>query len=147
MKGLTPEDRFLQKVKARESGCHEWQSTIKRDGYGGFWLNKPTLAHIAAWKIFRGEIPEGMCVLHRCDNRKCVNLAHLYLGTQKDNVHDMHERKRAVGNRKLKQSDVQDIRQMLKTSNWSQAEIGRLYGVKQAAISKIKLQNTWAPSN
>lgn len=146
MSGLTPKERFLQKVEVQTSGCHEWKSTIKRDGYGQFWLNKSIRAHIAAWKLFKGEVPTGMCVLHHCDNRKCVNLDHLYIGTQKDNVRDMHSRKRFVGHRTLTAQDVKDIRDRHQFIGWSQSEVADLYGVKQAAISKIKLNKTWTPS-
>lgn len=140
---LSPQERFTAKVSARASDCHEWTSTIKKDGYGSFWLGKPTPAHIAAWKLFRGEVPSGLCVLHKCDNRRCVNLDHLYVGTHKDNVRDMHARKRFVGHRTLKQHDVSDIRAMLDEGRWSQTEIAHLYGVRQPAISKIKTNRTW----
>lgn len=143
MRGLDPKERFTAKVRVSESGCHEWTSTIKRDGYGSFWLGKPTKAHIAAWTLFSGPIPGGLCVLHHCDNRKCVNLAHLYLGTQKDNVRDMHVRGRFVGHRTLSPDDVSEIRAMLKAGRYTQEWIASQFGVRQAAISKIKQGQTW----
>jgi hypothetical protein len=68
----------------------EWTGARFRLGYGSFrYPHKPASAHRVGWTLFRGPIPVGMCVLHVCDNRPCVNLDHLYLGTQKDNVADM----------------------------------------------------------
>jgi hypothetical protein len=139
---LDPKDRFLSKIRVCESGCHEWTSTIKKDGYGSFWLEKPTQAHIAAWKLFKGSVG-GLFVLHKCDNRKCVNLDHLYLGTQRDNVRDMHARGRFVGHRTLSPADVADIRALLDDGRSTQSELAHLYGVRQSAISKIRTNRTW----
>jgi hypothetical protein len=69
-------------------------------GYGNFgYQGKSTAAHRTGWILFRGPVPAGMRVLHACDNPPCVNLDHLYLGTQKDNARDMVARGRyASGN-------------------------------------------------
>ncbi len=138
MRGLDPKERFTAKVRVSESGCHEWTSTIKRDGYGSFWLGKPTQAHIAAWTLFSGPIPGGLCVLHHCDNRKCVNLAHLYLGTPKDNARDMHSRGRAWGRRKLSDEQVRRIKDML-DFGYSQQRIAQEVGISQITVSRIHL--------
>jgi HNH endonuclease len=67
------------------SGCHIWLGPLTRTGYGSA---ATTSAHRYAWKHFRGEIPQGMCVLHRCDVRCCVNPDHLFLDTQLKNIAD-----------------------------------------------------------
>lgn len=71
------------------TGCWLWTGCVNGDGYGLVNHGRRTmLAHRMAWILGRGQIPDGMRVLHRCDNPPCVNMRHLWLGTQKDNVQD-----------------------------------------------------------
>lgn len=78
------------------SGCWLWAGKHDANGYGTFSINsKRTLAHRYAASIYIGkEIPPGMIVCHKCDNRMCVNPDHLYIGTASDNLKDAHDRKR-----------------------------------------------------
>lgn len=71
--------------------CWPWKRRIRRDGYGDIWARSigEQLAHRVAWFVAHGPIPDGLCVLHRCDNKPCCNPRHLFLGTQLDNMHDM----------------------------------------------------------
>jgi len=70
--------------------CWVWTLRKDKQGYGRVNVNyKTEQAHRVSWVAFRGEIPAGMCVLHKCDNPSCVNPDHLFLGTRKDNCHDM----------------------------------------------------------
>ena len=64
-------------------------------------------AHRMSWELVNGTIPSDLLVLHRCDNRKCVNPEHLFLGTQQDNVVDMVKKKRHVGTKGWKASELQ----------------------------------------
>ena len=129
--------RFALKVLQVESGCHEWQSTIRYDGYGKFWLNgKQEQAHRVAYLLYRGDIPCGAWVLHHCDNRKCVNPEHLYIGTAAQNSQDRSRRLRYAC-RKLTAYDVAQIRELFALGEWSQVKLADRFGVGQAHISRI----------
>jgi hypothetical protein len=94
---MTASERFAAKIAVRESGCIEWTAAADRLGYGRFGIGKKVyLSHRVAWEWERGPIPSGLCVLHRCDNPRCVNVAHLFLGTRADNTSDMLAKGRGV---------------------------------------------------
>lgn len=72
------------------AGCSEWDHGVRVREYGGVWSGgQRWLAHRLAWTEANGPIPDGLCVLHSCDNPRCCNVDHLFLGTQKDNAADM----------------------------------------------------------
>jgi hypothetical protein len=93
-------ERLNRLSKAMPSGCIEWQSTI-RNGYGRLIIGsrtdgsrKSVSAHRLAYEVHVGEIPEGMFVCHICDNPKCINPEHLFVGTRQDNVDDRENKQR-----------------------------------------------------
>lgn len=87
--------------------CWEWTGCLSGNGYGSFWDGtKRVNAHRFSYLIFTGAIPEGLLVLHRCDNRKCVNPYHLFLGTYKDNSQDCKNKGRLKINRRMFQKGV-----------------------------------------
>lgn len=91
-----PTDLFWRHVR-KSDGCWEWQGNRNNRNYGMSWyhpLGKKIPAHRVSWLLAHGEIPEGMCVLHKCDNRPCVRPDHLFLGTHSDNTRDMNAKGR-----------------------------------------------------
>ena len=85
---------FWNKVDIRgKDDCWDWKAALKKTGYGLFKIEgKMYTAHRLAWELTNGPIPEGMLILHKCDNRKCCNIEHLYCGTYQDNKRDQAER-------------------------------------------------------
>lgn len=116
-----PITRFWRNVR-KGDGCWEWTAGMSNtNGYGVFTTpyNPHQSAHRFAWVIHNGPIPEGLHVCHHCDNRKCVRPDHLFLGTAKDNTHDMIRKGRqAVGERagqsKLTTQQVAEMRSLYK---------------------------------
>lgn len=99
-------------------------------------------AHRLAWTLERGPIPDGLKVLHRCDNRRCVRVDHLFLGTQLDNIADMVMKGRSRsprgeknGNSKLSDAEVRELRRMGETA--STYELARRFGISPSYASKL----------
>jgi hypothetical protein len=92
------EERFWQRV-AVSDGCWEWTGTRDKDGYGE--ISRPgtnagkVRAHRLSWELHNGDVPEGLWVLHRCDNPPCVRPDHLFVGDYLANIRDMMEKGRA----------------------------------------------------
>lgn len=84
-----------QIVRIPECGCWIWMGPTKIDGYGRINVNQRNChAHRISWELYKGPIPQGMCVLHRCDTPSCVNPHHLFLGTKIENNKDRDNKKR-----------------------------------------------------
>jgi predicted XRE-type DNA-binding protein len=129
--------RFMSFVKVADSGCWEWSSTLSNGGYGKFYFEgKQSFAHRACYTIFKGEIPKGLFVLHKCDNRKCVNLDHLYLGSAKDNTADKLARCVWHGNMKHTASVIAQCKKLYVEGN-TQQQIARKLGVSQPCVSRF----------
>jgi hypothetical protein len=128
------------------SGCWEWRDRLTHRGYGRFWLERrSTHAHRAAWVLFKGPIPNEMHVLHECDNRKCVNPSHLFLGTNADNHADKAAKGRAArgsanGASKLTADQVSNI----KRARGSNVAVARLFGVHHSTIARIRTGAGWS---
>jgi hypothetical protein len=152
-------ERFWAKVDRNgPNGCWLWTASLTSYGYGQIGIAGRNInAHRLSWELHNGPIPEhdsyhGYCVCHTCDNRRCVNPAHLFLGTQKDNLHDMAakgrkntECMRGEGNpnSKLTSSDVCAIRE-LASQGVGFREIGRRFGVGHSTIGGIVRRQWYA---
>lgn len=145
---MSPEERFWSMVRRDgPDSCWEWQGYHMRDGYGAFhYQGKRIIASRFAWILAYGEIPNGMCVLHRCDNPSCVNPRHLFLGTQKDNMQDAVLKLRKSGphngRTKLSWPQVDTIR-LLFQMGWSTRRVAKLFGVDHKTIWQIRAGKTW----
>ena len=137
--------RFWDKVKKSKeiNGCWEWQGALSRLGYGHFkYQGKTAIAHRIAWQLVCGEIPNGLCVLHACDNPKCVNPNHLFLGTMKDNTQDMMNKQRHAY--KITGGDAAIIRCRYAEGGITHREIAEEYGLARAHVSAIIKGLHWA---
>lgn len=148
----TIEERFWSKVDRREPHiCWPWLARRNGKGYGQIWFdNRMEQAPRAAWQLAVGPIPEGLKVLHTCDNPPCCNPAHLYVGTIADNHADMVRRGRQVlppigerhWNSKLKEADVLAIR-ALKAQGVPTKDVAVMFGVNRSTIKIIIRGITW----
>ena len=89
-KEITIRQKLLQNIKKDKDGCWIWQKGKNNRGYGTISLphQKKAYAHRVSYEIFKGEIPQGMCVCHKCDVPACVNPEHLFVGSHQDNIRD-----------------------------------------------------------
>ena len=129
------------------TGCHEWVAGKFADGYGAIWDEKQNFrAHRVSYELSVGPIPKGLLVCHRCDNPKCVNPDHLFLGTSTDNMRDMVEKGRNFNQKgeshnqaKLTEEDVLGIR----SSNEDWEELSTIYKVSVCTIRDINYRRSW----
>jgi hypothetical protein len=137
------EERFWKKVqKCSPDECWNWFGAKKEFGYGIIRYEKSIVrAHRVSYEMTYGKIPDGMYVLHRCDNPPCVNPAHLFLGTHQDNMNDMCDKGRIA--RKLTIEKAREIKQLLAEESMSRKAIARIYGVNPSLINCIANGKKW----
>lgn len=130
------------------SDCINWTRAIDTRGYGHLKLNGKTVrAHRHVWETSHGPIPNGLHVLHRCDNRKCINLDHLFLGTHADNMADMRAKGRrkglavgmANGRSRLTDEQIRAIR----SDTRGKRVIAAQYHISPAQAQRIRLRLQW----
>lgn len=139
---------FIDEMDTKCRECIEWPYSKNHNGYGVVWLNgKVFRAHRVSFEKHIGEIGKGMVVIHDCDNPACVNPNHLKIGSQKDNLADMHRKNRAAkgghhGNSKLSESDVIAAKQKHK-SGISIYRLAKLYDVNWTTMNRAVQGDTW----
>ena len=91
LRGRDLEYRLWDNVLVTDKECWEWQGATHESGYGILTVagGKTKSTHRLAYELHYGDIPEGLMVLHKCNNRICINPDHLYVGTHNDNMNDM----------------------------------------------------------
>jgi hypothetical protein len=149
--------RFWSKVNMGPE-CWDWTGAMGPYGYGTFWDagkrqgKRTKRAHRVAWVHVYGDIPKGLLICHRCDNRRCVRPDHLFLGTHRDNTEDMVAKGRFVlgrrshgelnGSSKLVADQVMAIRRRYTRGEEGKA-MAEEFGICQAHVSRIVLRKTW----
>ena len=130
-------ERLYNKVE-KTDGCWFFRGAITSQGYGYLIINyRMKQAHRVAWELENGKIPDGLYVLHKCDNPICVNPSHLFIGTQKDNILDMCKKGRSCAKLTKKQ-----IIEIIKDDR-PQRKIAKEYGVCKSEIGCIKRREVW----
>lgn len=144
------------------SQCWEWNGGKSHHGYGV--CCRPSrkgsrMAHRVSWEVFVGPIPSGLNVLHRCDNPPCCNPAHLFIGTQQDNVDDCISKGRfsrkdctpyenrargeTLKKSHLKASDIREIRKLYKPWVFGMLKLSHKFGVSKQSIEAIVKRRVW----
>jgi hypothetical protein len=147
-----------------DDACWPRTTCIAWNGYSKMMIDRKVFyAHRAVWELTRGPIPDGLFVLHRCDNPPCINPSHLFLGTQLDNARDRQAKGRngvkkgdrawwpnrplrgsKNGRAKLTEAAVLDIRRAYRMGTVTQRELALRHGVDPSLISEILAGKRWA---
>lgn len=140
-------DRMRQHSISTKDSCWEYCGHLIKGGYGHISEHgEMKLVHRVSYEKLKGPIPDGMFVLHRCDNRACWNPDHLFLGTHQDNMNDMKSKGRSRNSQginnnsaKLTEDEVKAIRADKRSSR----TIAKDYGLHQTTICDIKRGDLW----
>ena len=158
--------RFWKRVNKTDT-CWLWTGTRNPNGYGMIRARPGKtrdLTHRVSWMLHNGDIPDGLCVLHRCDNPACVRPEHLFLGTRADNVHDMVAKGRgargansgsaryprlrarqgeAHGSARLTERDVRFIRDEFAANRMTKRELATMFSVAPEHVHRICRRLVW----
>jgi hypothetical protein len=154
MHGVSVAERLMARIRY-QGDCWEWTGSLNGKGYGQINIkggNVPSLVHRTSYAEFVGPIPEGLDVLHKCDNPLCFKPSHLFLGTHADNMKDKMEKGRhrygvsqgsAHGMSKLTDAQVLEIR----ASAGPSRIVAEKYGISGRQVRDIRNRQSWKHLN
>ena len=141
---------WILKNTDKDGDCLVWNGPKHKVGYGSIGYEGETrYSHRLTWFLNFGKIPKGLQVLHKCDNRLCVNVNHLFLGTNQDNVDDKVNKGRQlkgenISGSKLTKDDVDEIRRRYKRGGIiTQQNLADEFGVTRHLIGKVVSYKRW----
>jgi hypothetical protein len=137
--------RFWSKVYRPQEGCWIWTASKKSSGYGAFKAKRTMPAHHYSWIMKNGPVPEGLFILHSCDNKLCVRPDHLFLGTHQDNMDDMVSKGRQSRDKGLKitKEFAEQLRLEYADGSVSQPVLAQKYGLSLPLVENVLQHRTW----
>lgn len=154
-----PHDERIRRLSEvdSETNCHNFTGQLNADGYGRMMIGsradgtrRKAMAHRVAYEALVGPIPQGLEVCHSCDNRKCVNPDHLFLGTHQENIDDREAKGRnnppkgeAHSRAKLTEDDVLKMK-LLREKGWAYSQLAGEFAVSKATAMRAVKGQTWA---
>lgn len=141
---------ILERIKISDNGCWEWQAALNKPGYAVVWHNKKLhLGHRVAYELWIGQIPDGLFVCHKCDNPRCMNPDHLFIGNDKMNQDDSVKKGRhrhcvfyAENNPTAKFTN-NEVR-WLRSCKMSGYKLSKILGVSRGTINKLRRRDSYA---
>lgn len=146
------DERLWSRIERNRDGqCWVWHGFRNVGGYGRISVkSRQTLVHRLVYEMLIGPIPDGLCVLHTCDNPPCVNPAHLHLGDRRENLLEAYARKchpgqksENNGNAKLTHADVEAIREIYALGGETHVSLARWFGIKRSEVGYILRRDHW----
>ncbi len=144
-------NKIKNNIKVSENGCWEWQGSCSSTGYSQIIGYGKKCGHRLSYKVFKGDFKETLFVCHSCDNKKCVNPDHLFLGTSKDNHFDMTIKGRnnqvrgiKTGRSKLTEENVKEARKLYESGVFGCSILAKKYKVTSRTIWCAIKGLTWA---
>lgn len=136
------EDKYIPEPM---SGCFLWLGAVFKNGYGQAYADgKNSYAHRVSWEFYRGPIPDGLHVLHRCDTPSCVNPDHLFLGTHQENMADRDRKGRCYKGEKCHQAKLTSEKVFLiREDGRALRKIAADYGINVTSVYHIKRRKNW----